>query len=476
MSGGAHVPMADVVASDRRHVLRDAQGMTLVELLVAIVLLCVGVLGTIALIDGANAQTASTSAREGATSMARRLLETSRTLPYHSLDSGLLTTALQATPGLADQSSISGWNLSRRNVTYTIAVTVCTVDDPVDGRGSHSGAGFCTDSAAGSGDLSPDDYKRVVIEITWSSTRGLQRTTQATLVVNPGRGSGPAVNNLVMTSPSANPLTSDVTEASFSVTTSRPPAAVRWSVEGVQMGVASGSETGWSFSWPVASLRDGTYLVGAEALDSAGVGGAVQSITVSLNRFTPAAPGGFAAGRNAGVVDLEWLAAREGDLVGYRAYRVEPGGGATEVCALTAEIACRDEAPPTAAAVDYYVVSVDRAPNGSYREGALSSLRTVTLDNHAPNPPTGLVATAGEGSVTLAWTAPDPSDPDAADSIAFYRIYRDGAAYVDRYDRTGDSAELTYTDAGTDGTPHTYRVTAVDPQLAESAFAGPVTR
>ena len=49
-------------------------------------------------------------------------------------------------------------------------------------------------------------------------------------------------------------------------------------------------------------------------------------------------------------------------------------------------------------------------------------------------------------------------------------------AYASRYDRTGTGADLTYTDTHPDGVTHTYYVTAVDTQLAESPLLGPVTK
>ena len=67
-------------------------------------------------------------------------------------------------------------------------------------------------------------------------------------------------------------------------------------------------------------------------------------------------------------------------------------------------------------------------------------------------------------------------DPDAGGSIDFYRIYRDGQLYGDRYDRTSLGTETTWTDTRTDGIQHDYSITAVDDQLAESTILGPVTR
>jgi hypothetical protein len=86
-----------------------------------------------------------------------------------------------------------------------------------------------------------------------------------------------------------------------------------------------------------------------------------------------------------------------------------------------------------------------------------------------PSPPTGLGGVANaDGSKTLTWTAPASGNP-----VAFYRIYRDGVEYTQRYDQTGDTTP-SYTDPG-DGNTHTYYVTAVSTNLAESSYLGPVS-
>jgi Bacterial Ig-like domain len=89
-----------------------------------------------------------------------------------------------------------------------------------------------------------------------------------------------------------------------------------------------------------------------------------------------------------------------------------------------------------------------------------------------PGAPTGLTASAGaNGTTDLTWTK--PSGTPAPD---FYRIYRDGINYTNRYDTIADNgaSTITWTDTNTGGTSHTYRVTAASQYLAESSFAGPV--
>lgn len=91
-----------------------------------------------------------------------------------------------------------------------------------------------------------------------------------------------------------------------------------------------------------------------------------------------------------------------------------------------------------------------------------------------PAVPAGLAGTAnGDGTTTLTWTPPTGTPP--AD---FYRIYRDGQDYTHRIataDDTGDGT-IIWIDTNTGGTAHTYRVTAVSSALAESDFAGPLTK
>ena len=63
--------------------------MTIVEVTVAAAILLVGVLGTLALIGTAQTATQATRAREGATSLARELVERTRNLSYTSLTRGV---------------------------------------------------------------------------------------------------------------------------------------------------------------------------------------------------------------------------------------------------------------------------------------------------------------------------------------------------------------------------------------------------
>lgn len=335
-------------------------------------------------------------------------------------------------------------------------------------------------------DTQPDDYKRIVTLVTWDRGTGSRFAVQAATVPNPGSAAAPQVNNLT---PNALTVTT-ASRLTFSALTSRAAATVAWSVNGSARGTADSVANAWTWDWDIGPVSaggtpnadevpDGVYVVGAKAFDPYGVSGETRSVTVSINRRAPYAPDGFTGGRDAGgstdVVDFEWSPNTARDLDGYRVYRQPVTGAPVQVCpatagTTTASTNCQATGQPGDPLVTYYVVGVDHDTSGNLREGAPSTPHAVTLTNTAPAPPGTLTATSVDGNTVLSWSA-SAGDPDNGDSIDFYRIYRDGTAYADRYDRTGTSSELTYTDTRTDGEAHLYRVVAVDTQLAESSFS-----
>ena len=201
----------------------------------------------------------------------------------------------------------------------------------------------------------------------------------------------------------------------------------------------------------------------------------------------PYPPARFAAGRNADgsgaddVVDFDWAANR------------------SAISSVTASTACRRAAPacrsapprpgrprrprrarPRASPADFPRWTTrswpsTRDPAGVLRESAASATATVRSDNTPPSPPGTLVTGTSGGNTVLSWGS-WAGDPDSGDAVAYYRIYRDGTSFADRYDRTGTATELSLTDTKTNGVPHTYRVVAVDTEMGESAFSNAATR
>jgi type II secretory pathway pseudopilin PulG len=471
--------------------------MTIIEVLVAMTVLLVGVMSAVALIDRANATTVKTRAREGAVNVARELIEGARSIPYANLAPTTVENGIQALPGLADDGAPAGWTIRRRGFTYTVTAQVCAFDDARDGGGNHDAASFCTDSVGPTTppDTTPEDYKRVRVAVTWKQGSLTRQVHQTELINNPGSAGGPAVRTLTLNGTSTPPpVTNAATQTlTFQLTTSSTPNTLHWLLDGTsQAPITTGSGKSWSFSWPLGiadapgSVLDGTYLVSAEAFDVYNVAGPSKSITVSLNRSLPQKVAGFAGGRTGDpsvpadqVVDFEWLPNEERDVIGYAVFRID-GGTRTEICPLADKTYCMDDNPPDATPLSYVVVAYDTDPvTDNPRPGPDSEVLTVIKGNQPPDTPLALTATPqADGDLKLAWTRPGIwGDPDApGDSIDFYRVYRDGIAYADRYARWDDDSLLVeFVDSNTGGTPHTYWVTAVDRNFGESAPAGPVT-
>ena len=499
--------------------LRPAErGFTLVEVLVAIFILLVGVLGVVSLIDGANFATASTKSREGGTNLAREILDGARAVDYDKLTPAEIVGELQAQPGLADSDTTApGWQIARRGVDYTItAVPVCKIDDEHDGYGGHAAGEFCASSSTtGTTDGNPDDLRRMDVRIAWKVGAVSSSIRQTTLIVNPSGSLGPSVSTFCVTGLPATLSTTcpgapisvvpnaASTKVSLAATTS-PAAAFHWQVDdGSSRGDAtptpSGSSTSWTFDWDLKGVGtfscltppdwtlDGNYLVGGQAFDANGIQGQRKALTITVNRSLPFETCDFEGGYNdpppndepptpdkSPVVDFQWKANPERDIVGYRVYRREVGSqSSVEVCALTIETSCFDP-QPVPGTYDYYAVAVDRDPaTGGLREGPGGIARRIEVpgQNQPPAAPTPVSATISDGLPVITWG--EATDPDGH-PIRFYRIYRDGTAYADRYDKTGDGVTLSWTDRNPGAGGHTYYVSAVDEFFDESAPMGPV--
>jgi Tfp pilus assembly protein PilV len=484
--------------------VRDERGFTITEVVVAAMILLVGVLGALTLLDNANRATQRTKAREGATNTAREIVEAARAIPYPDLTPDQLATQLQLQPELGDQSaSTDGWQLKRRNITYTVTATVCSVDDgtlAADGFGNHTGGTFCADSATtGTVDNNPDDYKRLAITVSWQDGAKTLSTSQEAVINNPGSAFAPAVKTLWPSTGAytSNPVVTNaaVTAITFRATMTSTPSLVKWQLDNVEAGNATGSNTIWQFTWDIPQqgqpghIVDGTYLVSANGFDKYGQAGTGRTLTMVINRYAPARPTGFVAGRNplwgSGFVEFDWQANGERDILGYRVYRVASVLG---IPAATDPVVCQTLSDDTnststrcAATSEpgglqrYYVRAVAPSHTGTGEEQSdlplLTGVQLVSGANVRPDAPTNVVEDTvvdDGGMVTIRWDA--PVDPDG--SVAFYRIYRDDqSAWTVRYGNTDSGASVLFTDG--DGAPgaHRYWITAVDNELAESDFA-----
>lgn len=475
------------------------RGFTVVEVMVAMLILVVGMLGTLTLVTTASTKTRETKAREGANNLARELVENARVVAYEKLTPAGVATTLQTRPEVADREPGGTWTIERRGIAYTVTTTACTYDDATDNVATTPPVDACASNptavqpAPARQEPNPDDFRRVDLTISWPAGSGTRQVRQEALIINPSGGLGPRLTSLVATKTNAPQVTFNREDAGTKIAfraTSQVASALRWSAsDGVSEGdgVAEPGNAGWTFEWDLGAVGtpgavvDGTYQVLAQAFNDLGVAGDQRAVDpVRVDRGAPAAPTGFAGGRNervdgavppeGPVVELQWNASQERDIVGYRVYRT---GATTDV--LVCEVdepplrtSCYDKAPPATTA-EYHVVAVDLDSTDAdrLREGARSTLSVPPTSNDRPyfqDDDRELELDVVNGRVRLQW---DPARDDDG-SIAFYRVYRDGLTFAQhRHGRTGD-ANPVYDESEAATSSHSYWVTAVDDRFNES--------
>jgi prepilin-type N-terminal cleavage/methylation domain-containing protein len=472
----------------------DQSGFSLVEVLVAALVLVLGATAAFSLIDSANRSISANSARAGGTNLARELTEYARATDYDLLQTGQVVPALRARASVAGTLTGSVWTIERRNVVYTIATTACTFDDPKDGLATAPPENACPAAAAVAGapatDVNPDDFRKVTFAVAWTARGRAGKAVQSTAVVNPAGGLGPRITRF--DEPGAQISADHETWGGTSTLrlTSTPASAVFWTTDdGKSGGDAGGGQTDWGFTWDFGTpfsasspwVRDGTYTVQAQAKDSRGVPGESKIITVHLNRHPPGTVEGFVGGWNEThkVVDLRWDRYDERDL---QAYVVKRNGN--EVCRRVAgaqqELSCSTSDIGLLGGT-YQLYALDctdlKARTGCDRPSPTPAtvvvLKAPSQVTPASSVPTNLTATVVDGLPKLTWSAPTSV---TAGPIRFYRIYRDsGTQLSDRYDETITNA-TSYADPLPGATTaHTYWVTAVDQNFNESDPSAPVT-
>ena len=467
-------------------------GFTLIELMVACMVLAVGVLGAFMLLDTANKSISSNNGRVAGTNLAREISEYARGTDYDLLTPTQAETALRARARIAGTGATGAWKVERRGEVYNLTPSVCTFDDPKDGLAATPPLNACTPAAAAIAgaptEINPDDFRRLTVVLTWTDRQGPHRMAQTSLIVNPSGGLGPRITDFPEP---ANQITGNQVSwvGGVNPVTTTPADALTWTAsDGLSQGTLAGSgATSWALDWDLGTsgtppfVQDGTYLVSAQAFDTRGVPGETRSVSVHINRRAAFEPTGVVVGRNVqhgGVVDLDWLRNQERDVIGYRVWRITaPGFTRVAICndsglSYTTKTSCTDTSPGgsvPAGLPDYEVEAVDytdlKAGTG-LRSGDKAGVNLATTSTR-PDPPAVNTPTIVDGSPLLTWTAPTVGAGQRP--IRFYRIYRDGGtALGNRYDVTVD-ASTTWTDSNTGlSTAHTYWVTAVDTSNNES--------
>ena len=456
-------------------------GFTIVEGMIATVILVVGMLGVLTMLTGALRGTTANNARVSATNLSRELVEAVRGLSYDDMTTSLIKTRLQA----RGFGSGDPWTIERRGVTYTLTATSCTFDDPADGIAASAPSQLCTPAVSGTtGDPNGEDFRRTTFAIAWNEPGGADRLLrQTTMVVNPSGGLGPRITSFT---PITQSITSSTQNSASILWTTTPAQTLRWSADdGQSSGSVNGSNS-FTTLWDLGTsgtgteVLDGSYQITAQPFDDRDIAGEAKRANVVVNRRQPYPPPTLEGGHNTlfgDIVELQWSLNDERDVLGYRVMWGGPdgiagGGNDEQVCPWPTQgtmlpsttTSCIHWWPPSGHAY-YYIVAIDRDRFNAPRDGDRRGL-AITPPTPRPAPPTGpLTAATVDSRPVLTWAA-----PSTGGTPSFYRIYRDAT----RYDRTSDSS-TTFTDSSSGTTEHQYWITAVDSSFNESDPIGPVT-
>jgi fibronectin type 3 domain-containing protein len=198
-----------------------------------------------------------------------------------------------------------------------------------------------------------------------------------------------------------------------------------------------------------------TYYYKVSAVNAVGDG--LQSNELYATPSTvPSAPQNLHASSGDAFVNLTWTApSNDGgaSVTNYKIYRGTTSGGETYLITIGNVLTYNDTGLTNGQTYWYSVSAVNHAGEGPTTSPMESTPFTV------PDAPTGLIAVAGDASVTLNWTAPVF---DGGNAITGYNIYK-STTETGTYALIASSAELSYADTGlTNGFTYWYKVSTVN--------------
>jgi Tfp pilus assembly protein PilV len=401
--------------------LRASEGFTIIEALVAALVLVVGLISAFAALDLAAQTSYTTRAREGALNLAREITEDARALPYVSLtSSAAVTSAIQNMP-VSGTTSTSPWKISRRGVNYTVTVTES--DLPAVSQQTIS-------------------QKQITVALSWTVNHVSRSFSETSTISSAGEGIGLSATTLQWggtygptgcSSPcsATTPIITlpmGVNNMTFSVQTPANASGILWEVNGIVQSWSSTytvtSSTTWTWTsttaWNISSLPDGTYEIGAAAENGSQTGPIVR-ITVKLARGIPSAPSftsssiagaGFntnlwKAGvqQTAGVAELDWTGSNQVATTGNQSDINVVGYQLTNSSAQTCTLMLTNQTYPYTCAADTNIVCSGPTACIDFSPGATTTSPTYTLAALYYNSSNALT-TAPSTSVTVSGQSP----------------------------------------------------------------------
>jgi len=197
-----------------------------------------------------------------------------------------------------------------------------------------------------------------------------------------------------------------------------------------------------------------TYNYWVTAYNSAGEGLPAGPASV-LFASVPGVPTGLTATPGENTVTLNWTAPTDDGgaaITGYNIYRSETIVKPTSAIVNGGVSPYEDSSIESGKRYYYWVTAVNSKGESAASNRAMAALVEV------PSPPTNLVATGGNGFISLTWNVPDD---DGGGDITSYNVYRNNSAGI--LALLGTANDNSYTDNDvTTGVTYTYAIGAVN--------------
>jgi fibronectin type 3 domain-containing protein len=202
-------------------------------------------------------------------------------------------------------------------------------------------------------------------------------------------------------------------------------------------------------------LNAGVNSITMFAVSDHGVSRVDQLTVTPATASVPSAPTNVVAKPGNGSATLSWTASTSGSPTSYTVYRgtVSDGEANAAVGTVSGTTTTFTDTGLHNGTTYFYYVAADNAVGVSPDGNEVST--TPAAAATAPSAPTGVVATPGNGSVSLTWTA--------SAGATSYDVYRGTTAGGEGATPVGTGTTASFSDTGlTNGTTYYYKVTAVD--------------